>query len=319
MGDGSAIPSTLLGALGANEDGLRPAIETVKDRLAISPALTIFDNCEHLVAEVAETITDLLRSCPSLTVLATSREPLALPGEVVWRVPSLTLPPRGLALHLDTVDAFDSCALFLDRARLARRDLRLAAGQVEAIGEICQRLDGVALAIELAAARCGQMSPVGILKDRDQQFRLLAGATRARLPRHQTMLASVQWSHNLLTPDEQSMLRRLDVFAGAFSLRAAEGVASRFGDVDEWSVRELLGRLVDKNLVVLEHIDDGRADRRDDRYDGETMTYRLYETIRQFAIERSQDAGELTNLRDAHAKCGAKSSVDWISQHIRQS
>ena len=162
-----------------------------------------------------------------------------------------------------------------------------------AVVEICRRLDGIALAIELAAARCRQLAPERIAHDLGQRFRLLTGGSRTSLPRQQTLLASVAWSHDLLDDDERRVLRRLAVCAGVFRLRLAEALGSAFGDLDAWAVLDVLGRLVDKSLVqVDDHVD---------RHGHTDTQYRLLETIRQYALDRSGDAGELTALRDAHA------------------
>ena len=227
--DPQAIGSVLLAAIGANEDGSRPAVEIAKDRLSGAPAMVVFDNCEHLVADAAATI-ELLRSeCPNLVVLATSREPLGLAGEVTWRVPSLSLPARGAVVDVDALGAFDAFTLFVDRARRARPDLRLSAAQIEAMVDICQQLDGIPLAIEFAAARCRQLAPERIAADLGQRFRLLTGGVRTALPRQQTLLASVEWSHDLLDDDERRVLRRLSVCSGSFRLGLAEtlGAARR--------------------------------------------------------------------------------------------
>ena len=289
--DGAAIGSTLLAAIGASEDGTRPALNVARDRLSTGAALVVFDNCEHLVADAAAVIDELRARCPSLVVLATSREPLGLAGELTWRVPSLAVPPSGA--DLEHVDGYDAVTLFLDRARRARSDLRLDVVQMAAVVETCRRLDGIPLAIELAAARCRQLAPERIARDLDERFRLLTGGSRTSLPRQQTLLASVAWSHDLLDDDERRLLRRLSVCAGAFRLGLAETLGSTADDLDAWSVLDVLGRLVDKSLVQVEdHID---------RHGHTESQYRLLETIRQYGIDRAGDAGELPTLRDAHA------------------
>ncbi len=165
--------------------------------------------------------------------------------------------------------------------------------QLGAAVEICRRLDGIPLAIELAAARCRQLAPERIASDLDERFRLFTGGARSSLPRQQTLLASVAWSHDLLDADERALLRRLAVCAGTFRLGLAEALGSTFGDLDTWAVLDVLGRLVDKSLVqVDDHID---------RHGHTDTQYRLLETIRQFGLDRARDAGELTALRDAHA------------------
>ena len=289
--DGLAIGSTLLAAIGASEDGSRPALQVARDRLSSPPALVVFDNCEHLIADAAAVIDELRAACPALVVLATSREPLGLAGEVTWRVPSLSVPPPGA--DVAQLDGYDAITLFLDRARRVRPELTLDLVQMEAVVEACRRLDGIPLAIELAAARCRQLAPERIARGLDERFRLLTGGGRMSLPRQQTLLASVAWSHDLLDDDERRLLRRLSVGAGAFRLGLAETLGALTGDVDVWSVLDLLGRLVDKSLVqVDDHVD---------RHGHTEVQYRLLETIRQYALDRAGDAAELSPLRDAHA------------------
>ena len=290
LSDAAAIGATLLSAMGANEDGVRPALEVAKDRLSDDGALVVFDNCEHLVIGVAGVVDELRQSCSNLVVLATSREPLGVAGEVTWRVPSLSVPAPDATI--DGLGGYDAVALFLDRAHRARPDMRLSAGQMTAVVEICRRLDGIPLAIELAAARCRQLAPERIVRDLDQRFRLLTGGARTSLPRQQTLLASVDWSHDLLDDDERRVLRRLAVCAGAFRLELAEALGSALGDLDSWSVADLLGRLVDKSLVQLED--------HTDRHGHTDAEYRLLETVRQYALDRARDAGEVATLRDAH-------------------
>ena len=289
--DGAAIGSTLLAAIGASEDAARPALDIARDRLSAQAALVVFDNCEHVIADAATVIDELRAACPGLVVLATSREPLGLAGEVTWRVPSLSVPPAGA--DLDDLDGYDAVTLFLDRARRARPELTLDAVQVVAVVETCRRLDGIPLAIELAAARCRQLAPERIAAGLDERFRLLTGGGRTSLPRQQTLLASVAWSHDLLDNDERGLLRRLSVCAGTFRLGLAEALGSSCGDLDQWSVLDVLGRLVDKSLVqVDDHVD---------RHGHTETQYRLLETIRQYALDRAEDARELSGLRDAHA------------------
>ena len=289
--DGGAIPATVLAAIGANADGARPATDIVVDRLSGQAALVVLDNCEHVVGPAAELVATLLARCPQLVVLATSREPLGLPAEVTWRVPSLTLPPADAPPTIDGLSQYDAVRLFLDRARRARPQLTLSDVQIAAVADICHRLDGVPLAIELAAARCRQLPPDQINRQLHDRFRLLTGGSRTLMPRQQTLLASVEWSYDLLDDDERRILERLAVFSGPFRLEAAEAVCAAPGDVEPWTVFDLVGRLVDKSLVVPgEFTDTGGVT---------TAEFRLLETVRQFALDRAQST--LAELRDAHA------------------
>src|SRR2546425_5145862 len=210
--------------------------------LASRRALLILDNCEHLVAECASFANALLERCPSLTILATSREPLGVPGEVRWPVSSLGDP--------------DALNLFEARARLVVPDFKVAQSNREPVSAICDRLDRLPLAIEMAAARLDLMSEPELLANLTDRFRVLASSTRTAPERQQTMAATIDWSHRLLTSDEATMFRRLAVFQGGFTLEAAQAVCS---DAMLVGVLELLGALVQKSMVVAERLDDGHT------------------------------------------------------------
>jgi len=280
----------------------RPALDVLADALAQQDMLIVLDNCEHLIGGCAKTADRLLRRCPRVHLIATSREPLGIAGEVIYRAPSLSLPA---ASDYDPAAAAgsDAVALFTDRARA--QGINLAAGG-EAAGQlavsVCQQLDGLPLAIELAAARLRSMS-LGELHDRlDQRFRLLTGGSRTALERQQTLRATVGWSYALLNPAEQALLRRLSVFAGSFDLAAAEAVG-RSDDIDILEVADLLGSLVDKSLVIA-----GPA--------GPAYRYRLLETIRQFAAEHMADnaaeAAAVTAAYCAHYVAVAEEAAAYL-------
>jgi predicted ATPase/class 3 adenylate cyclase len=238
--------------------------------------LLVLDNCEHLVESCARVVADLIRACPGLQVLATSQEALAVAGEHVVSVPPLALG--------------ESVQLFADRASARAPGFALDGGSAAAVSQICRRLEGIPLAIELAAARVNVLTPSQIAARLDDQFRLLTGGDRAALPRQRTLRATVEWSHGLLTSTEQMLLRRLAVFAGGWTLDAAEAVCAREAEDDTLRAREvldLLGRLVARSLVVVEE-QDGAA------------RYRLLEPIRQYATERLFDAGEAADIRSRH-------------------
>ncbi|CAM3043072.1 Transcriptional regulatory protein [Mycobacterium intermedium] len=235
-------------------------------------ALVVFDNCEHLLDASAELITELLRACPGLTLLTTSREPIGVAGEVSWRVPSLSL-------------ADEAIELFGDRARRTKPDFRISVDNVDTVTEICRRLDGLPLAIELAAARVRALSPAEILRSLHDTFRLLTGGARTAVRRQQTLRASVDWSHELLSEPEQVLFRRLAVFYGGFDLDAARAVA---GDgLERYQVLDQLTLLVDKSLVVAEDTADGTR-------------YRLLETVRQYAQENLHESSEGNEARNRH-------------------
>jgi|HubBroStandDraft_1064217.scaffolds.fasta_scaffold21105_1 predicted ATPase/class 3 adenylate cyclase len=255
----------------------RPVLETLLDALAPQDVLIVLDNCEHLIGACAKTAELIVRRCPRVRLLATSREPLGVGGETIYRVPSLSLPgpdDTGPA----AAGSSDAVALFADRTRASGVALSVDEQTASVVVSVCRRLDGMPLAIELAAARLRSMS-LGELHDRlDQRFRLLTGGSRTALKRQQTLRATIGWSYSLLTGTEQLMLARLSVFAGSFGLDAAEAVCG-FGDLDVLDVAGLLGSLVDKSLVVAEQA-------------GAGLRYRLLETIRLFAAERLAEAGE---------------------------
>jgi predicted ATPase len=247
------------------------------------------DNCEHLVEPCAELVAGLLAANPAASVLTTSREPLGVPGEISWRVPSLPCPPRQRPLAVQALSQYDAFALFMDRARRARPSFLVTETNAPAIAQICYRLDGIPLAIELAAARCRQMTAEHISSELDDRFRVLTGGARTVMARQQTLAASVGWSHERLDEREQLVFRRLGVFPGPFPLEAAEAIVASAGAVEPVEVFDVVSRLVDKSLVVA---DDGA---------GGEPSYRLLETLRAYAVERARAAGELTDLRDAHA------------------
>ena len=280
---------TMLGALLGESEPAGPALlAAVAARLRISgPTLLVLDNAEHMLEGVATVTAELLRGAPSVHALVTSREPLSVPGEVGWRVPSLGVPPATVTTPhaVDRLVDFAAVELFVERAARARSGFALGDENAGAVTSICRRLDGIPLAIELAAARVRTMSPERIAAQLDDRFRLLTGGTRTLLARQQTLLASVAWSEALLDDTERAALRRLGVFVGGFSLEAAEAVLGAFADTEARDVLDLVGRLVDKSLVTLE--DSGR--------------YRLLESIRSFALDRLVETGEATAVRDAHA------------------
>ncbi|HSR94907.1 MAG TPA: BTAD domain-containing putative transcriptional regulator [Solirubrobacterales bacterium] len=240
--------------------------------------LLLLDNCEHLVEPVAHLVEALLRHCPNLTVLATSREPLRVPGEVTWRVPSLSLPKLiDHSLSDGSLEA-ESVRLFSARAGQAAPGFELDDRNALAIASLCHRLDGMPLAIELAAARVGVLTPAQIVERLDDSLDLLSSGARTAMTRQQTLRATLAWSFELLDAGEQVLLRRLSVFAGSFGLEAAEDVCGE-EPLERNEAIALLGRLVDKSLV---HVEEGPGDHR----------YRLLETVRQYAVEQLEQAGE---------------------------
>ncbi len=269
--------------------GQAPVDRLISELRSRPPTLIVLDNAEHLVAATAELVDMIASSTEHVHVVTTSREPLGVPGEMVWRVPSLGAPPLDLAEHATTVDllAYDSAQLFVERARRARRGFRVDDQMAPAVAQICARLDGVPLAIELAAARVRTMPPERIAAQLDDRFRLLAGGPRTLLERQQTLHASVAWSEALLDDVERLVFHRLAVFVGGFTMEAAERVVADLGDVDSYDVAEIVSRLVDKSLVQFDAVRD---------------RYGLLETIRSFAMQRLLESGAASGARDAHAE-----------------
>jgi len=248
--------------------------------------LLLLDNCEHLVEPIARLAEALLSHCPHLTVLATSREPLRVPGEVTWRVPSLSLPKLVAGAPAEESLEAESVRLFAARAAQAAPGFELDDDNSTAVASLCHRLDGMPLAIELAAARVGVLTPAQIVERLDGSLDLLSAGNRTAMTRQQTLRATLAWSFDLLDADEQVLLRRLAVFAGGFGLEAAEDVCAE-DPLRRSEAVALLGRLVDKSLVHVE-------DERDDRH------YRLLETVRQYAAERLEEAGERSAFERRH-------------------
>ena len=296
LAEHDGVGRAALAALGAREAPGVSASQQLAVELGDQPALLVLDNCEHLIEGCAALVADLLAANPSASALTTSREPLGVPGEITWRVPSMRCPSVERGLDVPTLSQYDAVVLFVERARRARPSFVVNDANAPAVAQICHRLDGIPLAIELAAARCRQMSAERIASELDDRFRLLTGGARTVMARQQTLTASVDWSHERLDDAERITFRRLGVFAGPFPLEAAEAVVAAPGDLELVEVFELMSRLVDKSLVVV--FEGPRGEPR----------YRLLETLRIFALDRARAAGELTALRDAHARWWA----DWL-------
>ncbi|MFI6449229.1 tetratricopeptide repeat protein [Kitasatospora sp. NPDC050543] len=283
--DPRSVPDAVGTALGLQLSSGSGTQEALIAQLAGRELLLVLDNCEHLVEACAALAAGLLTGCPGVTVLATSREALQAYGERTWRVPSLGLPDlHGLPQPAELA-RFASVRLFVERAAEVVPYFRLGPDNAAAVAQICFRLDGMPLALELAAARVRMLAPRQIAERLDDALTLLGQGSRHLVTRHQTLLATLQWSHQLLGPRERMLFRRLAVFTGGFSLAAVERVCT--AGVEAAAALDLLGRLVDKSLVVVER-------------HGEEVRYRLLETIRQYARERLREAGELTGTESRH-------------------
>jgi len=292
LGSEAQVAGTVAAACGVSEVAGLSALAVLERHFACVELLLVLDNCEHLLGACAELADAALRAGSRVRVLATSREPLGAPGETTWQIPSLALPPED-ARDPERIGESEAVRLFVDRARAARPDFRLDAGSAPAVARICRRLDGIPLALELAAARVRALSVEQLAAALDDRFRLLTGGARTVMARQRTLLASVEWSHTLLDEDERVLFRRLSVFAAPFSLDAAEAVAADH-ELDRFAVFDIMARLVDKSLVM--HAGD---------------RYRLLETLRQYALERAADAGELAELRDRHLAWFRRRAQGW--------
>jgi predicted ATPase/class 3 adenylate cyclase len=283
------VVQTVASALGVKEEAQRPLLETLTDFLKPKKLLLVLDNCEHLVDACAQLVGRLLQVCPNLWVLATSREALRIVGEQIYRVPSLSVPNLTPLPSLEQLMQYESVRLFVDRARLVRPSFSVNDQNASAVAEICHRLDGIPLAIELAAALVRGLTVEQIVERLSDRFRLLTAGTRTALPKHQTLRAAIDWSYELLSRAERALFRRLSVFAGGWDLEGAEAVGTgKLPEGDEVrteEVWELMMRLIDKSLVVME---------------GEMGRYQMLETLREYGWERLQEAGEAEETREKH-------------------
>ncbi len=280
------VANQLASTLGIREETGRSLVETAIAALRTKQTLIILDNCEQLVDACAALAERLLRSCAGLRILATSREALGVPGEAAWRIPSLAAPDPAQLPPLEMLRRVETVRLFLDRAALARSGFALTSANAQAIAQICRRLDGIPLAIELAAARVRSLDPQQISERLDDRFSLLTEGARTTVARHRTLRAAIDWSYDLLPESERLLLCRLSVFAGGFSLDAAEEAC---GSTDEGRAEALglLTRLVDKSLIIADDVG------------GETR-YRMLDSVRRYAEEHLRDAGEEEATRRRH-------------------
>lgn len=284
LGDTTLVSQAVASTLGVREKSSQPLVVSLTDFLRPKHLLLLLDNCEHLVAACAQLADVLLRVCPHLTILATSREAVGISGERAWKVPSLALSDPHTSFALAQV--CEAVQLFVQRALVVHAAFALTEQNVDMVAQICRRLDGIPLAIELAAARLAALSLEQLAARLDDRFRLLTGGSRTALPRQQTLRATLDWSYDLLGEAERVLLRRLSVFAGGWTLAAAETICTG-EDIAAEEVLDLLAGLVNKSLVT---VGDGKVDRR----------YWLLETVRQYGHEKLVASGEAVQLRDRH-------------------
>jgi predicted ATPase/class 3 adenylate cyclase len=286
--DPALVPNTLANLLGLRESAetKQSISELVCGYFLARKALLIFDNCEHLIESCAQLADLLLRSCKDVRILASSREALGVAGELAWHVPSLSLPDIKNLPTIEQLSQYEAVRLFIERAALVQPHFLVTKESAPAIAQICFRLDGIPLALELAAARINVLAVDQIAKRLDDRFRLLTGGARTALPRQQTLRALIDWSYNLLSEEESLLFRRLAVFVGGWTLEAAEAVCSGDG-IEPYLVLDLLSQLVKKSLVVMTAVN------------GESRYHKL-ETIRQYAREKLFETDEAAHIRDGH-------------------
>jgi predicted ATPase/class 3 adenylate cyclase len=282
--DPALIPGTVAQTLGVTLPPEGDPLDNLAAELKSRHLLLLFDNCEHMVAAAAAATSAILHACPNVKILASSRQGLGIRGESTYRMPSLAIPSaeESAGLHAFDAPSYGSIALFVARAEAANSRFTFTDDVAPVVADICRRLDGIPLALELAAARVAMLNPKELRVRLDQRFRVLTGGSRDALPRQQTLRALIDWSHELLDERERKLFRRLGVFVGGFTLEGAAAVASD-ETLDEIELFDVLASLVDKSLVVAE-------------LSGETTRYRLLESTRAYAVEKLEEAGESANL-----------------------
>jgi predicted ATPase len=291
------IIHSVAATIGVREGPNGSLADALAEYFRMRHVLLVLDNCEHLIAACAQVVEPLLRVAPDLRVLATSREGLGISGETVWRVPSMSVPAPSEVLTLEALRPYESVRLFADRAAAVEPAFTLTVGNAATVADLCRRLDGIPLAIELAAARLNVLSVEQISGRLNDRFRLLTGGSRTAVARQRTLEATIDWSYDLLSEAERTLLCRLSVFPGGWTLEAAEDVCAGHG-IESDNMLDLLSHLVDKSLVNVE--DDTRGERR----------YRCLETVRQYGRERLVRSGDAERARDRH--------LDFFSRLIRR-
>lgn len=288
ISDPKLVPFTLANLFGLRESGESNSslTEQLVEYFRSRKALLVFDNCEHLIEATARLADLLLQSCNDLFILASSREALGIKGELAYRVPSLNIPDKNS--DMDSLWKSESARLFIERALDASPDFSLTPNNASTVAQICHRLDGIPLALELAAARIKMMTVKEIAERLDDRFRLLTGGVRTTLPRHQTLRAMIDWSYNLLSEQEKTLFRKLAVFVGGWTLEAAESVCSGEG-IESDSILDLMAQLVNKSLIIVEGVEN-------------ESRYRRLETIRQYAHEKLFDSGEVEAVHQKHGE-----------------
>jgi predicted ATPase/class 3 adenylate cyclase len=288
--DTTQVTQAVASALSIREQPGQSLPQSLTAALKSKKLLLLLDNCEHLLECCTHFVAALLRTCPDIGVLATSREPLGIAGEVVYRIPSLSIPApkQASAATVQSLNQYEAVQLFIERALSVKPDFAITNSNAPALAQLCHHLDGIPLALELAAARVRSLSLEEINDKLDKRFRLLTGGDKSALPRQQTLRALVDWSYDLLNDTEQLLFARLSVFAGGWTLAAAEAVCG-FPPIADFEILDILTGLVDKSLVQVEET-------------GGESRYGMLETLRQYAAEKREERGETTFLRERHQK-----------------
>jgi non-specific serine/threonine protein kinase len=304
LGEGALLPETFASAIGVRTPPASSALDALLEHLSDSDDLLLVDNCEHLVESCAALVDRILRHAASVRVLATSREPLRIDGERTWPVPPLALPPEDASPS--RIASSEAVELFVERARQAAPRFKLNAENANLVASICRRLDGLPLALEVAAARAAAMDLTTIAEQLGDRFRFLTAGYRTAPARQRTLRAAIDWSYDLLTNAERQLLARMGVFAGSFDLAAVESVCAG-GPVLKEQALDLLGRLVEKSLVIV--VDQ----------DPQSGRYRLLESLRAYGLDRLRESGELDLLRRRHAEhfaslvaVGSDTDPSWL-------
>ena len=291
LSESGLVAQEVANVLGVQERPGEPLVDTLVEALAGKEMLLVLDNCEHLVEAAARLVDTLLASCPHLKVLATSREPLGVSGEVNWAVPPLSLPEATNGEPtVEAMMSYEAVRLFVERARLRLLDFEVTRENAGAVARVCLKLDGIPLAIELATARMGALAVEQVAQRLEISLDVLKGPSRTAAPRQRTLRATLDWSYALLAGNERRLFGRLSVFSGGWTLEAAEAVCSG-GGIEEEDVLDLMGGLVDKSLVVAE------------AHAGGSVRYRMLEPIRQYALEQLGEGGQAEEVRGRHAAC----------------
>jgi len=288
LSEGRLVAHAVAEALGVPEQPGRSLNDALVDALREKRVLVVLDNCEHIIEEAARLVDVLLGLCPRLRILATSREALNVEGEVVWRVPTLAVPDSGRLTAPTDLTRYDAVRLFVERARLRLPDFEPTPQNAGAVVQICRRLEGIPLAIELAAARVGTLSLEQISERLEGSLKLLTGGGRTATPRQRTLRGALDWSHELLSGEERELFRRLSAFARGWTLEAAEAVGAA-DVIEEEDIMDVLSNLVDKSLVLSE------AEAPD------IVRYRMLESVRQYAREQLEESEEAEAIRRRHA------------------